>query len=58
LEVEEGRWKGVKGQDRFCTLCDTGSIENEYLVFIGCRWYGEIKVAHQILVLDLHDLFG
>jgi Reverse transcriptase (RNA-dependent DNA polymerase) len=57
LEVEEGRWKGVKRQDRVCTLCDSGSIENEYHVFIACRWYREIRVAHQILVFDLHDLF-
>jgi len=57
LEVEEGRWKGVKRQDRVCTLCDSGSIENEYHVFIGCRWYQDIRVAHQILVSDLHDLF-
>ncbi len=58
LEVEEGRWKGVKRQDRVCTLCDSGSIDNEHRVFIGCRWYGEIRVAHQILVSDLHDPFG
>ncbi|CAM6105413.1 unnamed protein product [Calypogeia fissa] len=57
LAVEEGRWKGVKRQDRVCTLCDSGSIENEYHVFITCRWYQELRVAHQILVTDLHDLF-
>ncbi|CAM6095001.1 unnamed protein product [Calypogeia fissa] len=57
LAVEEGRWKGVKRQDRVCTLCDSGSIENEYHVFIACRWYQELRVAHQILVTDLHDLF-
>ncbi len=57
LEVEEGRCKGVKRQDRLCTLCDSGSIENEYHVFIACRWYQEIRVAHEILVSDLHDLF-
>ncbi len=34
LEVEEGRWKGVKRRDRVCTLCDRGSIENEYHVFM------------------------
>ena len=58
LEVEEGRWKGVNRQDGVCTLCDSGSIENEYHIFIGCRWYQEIRVAYQILVSDLHDLFG
>ncbi|CAM6082359.1 unnamed protein product [Calypogeia fissa] len=36
---------------------DSGSIENEYHVFIACRWYQELRVAHQILVTDLHDLF-
>jgi hypothetical protein len=57
LEVEEGRWKGVRRQDRVCRFCDSGSIENEYHVFIACRWYKEIRVAHQILVSHLHDLF-
>ncbi len=57
LEVEEGRWKGVRRQDRVCRFCDSGSIENEYHVFIACRWYKEIRVAHQILVSNLHDLF-
>lgn len=57
LEVEEGRWKGVMRQDRVCRLCDSGSIENEYHVFIACRWYHQIRVAHQILVTDLHNLF-
>ena len=57
LEVEEGRWKGVRRQDRVCRLCDSGSIENEYHVFIACRCYIDIRGAHQILVSDLHDLF-
>lgn len=57
LEVEEGRWKGIRRQDRVCRLCDSGSIENEYHVFIACRHYEELRIAHQILVSDLHDLF-
>ena len=57
LEVEEGRWRGVRRHDRVCRLCDSGSIENEYHVFITCSWYHEIRVSHQILVHDLHDLF-
>jgi len=57
LEVEEGRWKGVKRQNRICRLCDSGSIENEYHVFISCSCYQQIRVAHWILVSNLHDLF-
>ncbi len=43
-------------KDSVCRLCDIGSIENEYHVFIACRWYEEVRVAHPILVSDLHDL--
>jgi hypothetical protein len=57
LEVEEGRWKGIRRHNRVCRFCDSGSIENEYHVFIACRWYQEVRVSHQILVMDLHDLF-
>jgi hypothetical protein len=57
LEVEEGRWRGVRRQDRVCRLCDSGSIENEYHVFIACGHYEEFRIAHQILVNNLHDLF-
>ena len=57
LEVEEGRWKGIRRQDRVCRLCDSGSIENEYHIFIACRYYEEFRVGHQVLVNNLHDLF-
>ncbi len=57
LAVEEGRWKNIDRRDRVCTTCDSGSIENEYHLFIACRSYLHIRVEHQILVQDLHDLF-
>ena len=57
LAVEEGRWKQIERKDRICTICNCGSIENEYHVFIACRAYHHIRVEHQILVNDLHDLF-
>jgi hypothetical protein len=57
LAVEEGRWKQIERKDRICTICNSGSIENEYHVFIACRAYLHIRVEHQILVNDLHDLF-
>ena len=57
LAVEEGRWKQIERKDRICTICDSGSIENEYHVFIACRAYVHLRIEHQILVDDLHDLF-
>jgi hypothetical protein len=44
-------------KDRICTIYNSGSIENEYYVFIACRAYHHIRVKHQILVNNLHDLF-
>ena len=57
LVVEEGRWKEIERKNRVCNICNSGSIENEYHVFIACRAYHHIRVEHQILVNDLHDLF-
>jgi hypothetical protein len=57
LGVEEGRWKQIERNDRICTIYNSDSIENEYHVFIACRAYYNIRVEHQILVNDLHDLF-
>jgi hypothetical protein len=47
----------VKRNYRVCRLFDIGSIETEYHVFIACGWYEKVRVAHQFLVSDLHDLF-
>jgi hypothetical protein len=57
LVVEEGRWKQIERKDRICTICNSGSIENEFNIFIACRTYHHIRVEHQILVNDFHDLF-
>lgn len=57
LAVEEGRWRGIERQHRTCRLCESLSIENEYHVFIACRTYHEVRIAHQILVQNLYDLF-
>jgi Reverse transcriptase (RNA-dependent DNA polymerase) len=58
LEVEQGRWKGIERKNRVCRLCDNSSIENEYHVFIACKFYEGVRVASQILVKDLYALFN
>jgi hypothetical protein len=57
LTVEEGRWKQIERKDRICTIYNSVSIENEYHVFIACRAYHHIRIEHEILVNNLHDLF-
>ena len=58
LRVEEGRWQGIARQNRICKLCDSSSIENEFHVFIACKFYSEVRVAYQIVAKNLYGLFG
>lgn len=58
LEVEQGRWKGIERKNRICELCDSSSIENEYHVFIACKFYEGVRLASQILVKDLYVLYS
>ena len=48
---------GIERKNRICRLCDSHKIENEYHVFIACKFYEGIRLASQILVKDLYELY-
>ena len=35
LTIEKGRYPGISRQNRICTVCNTGSVENEQHFFGG-----------------------
>jgi hypothetical protein len=39
LRIEIGRWKGEQLQDRTCTLCAKGEVEDEAHVLLDCSTY-------------------
>ena len=43
LHIETGRHTSTKPEDRICTLCNTGAIEDEIHTLIQCRMYDDIR---------------
>jgi hypothetical protein len=43
IGVETGRYKGIKFEDRLCTLCDANNVEDELHVLISCNFYSDIR---------------
>ncbi|KAL3677048.1 hypothetical protein R1sor_026996 [Riccia sorocarpa] len=59
LRVEEGRWLGISREDRLCTLCSLGKIENEHHALLVCPRYQSLRVEHGIpCFTDLRDFFS
>ncbi len=36
LEIETGRYSGVKPEHRFCRVCNLGAVEDEYHFLYSC----------------------
>ena len=43
LEIERGRYKRIKREDRLCKMCNENVIENETHYFFHCSKYNEIR---------------
>ncbi len=43
LEIERGRYKKVKREDRICTHCNKNQIEDEFHFFFKCSKYNNIR---------------
>ena len=42
LEVELGRWRGLKREERKCTECYSGEVEDVLYFLMRCKaWNGE-----------------
>ena len=46
LHIETGRHTATKHEDRTCTLCNTGAIEDEVHTLIQCNMYDDIRSEH------------
>ena len=58
LQVEVGRWSGLKREERKCTECDSGEVEDVKHFLMRCKaWNGEReelmeKMKKVVTVLD------
>ena len=43
LVIEVGRFTGVQEEDRLCTVCDLGDIENEFHFMFYCTTYDDLR---------------
>ena len=43
LEIETGRYKNLKREQRFCTICNCGAIEDQIHFAFYCSAYQEIR---------------
>ena len=43
LQIERGRYENVSREQRFCKLCNTGEVENEYHLALSCPKYEELR---------------
>ena len=53
LILEKGRYSGIPRQNRICTVCNTGSIENEQHFLLKCTAY---KFLREEFFLKLNRL--
>ena len=52
LQVEVGRWKDAALEERYCKLCQTEAIEDEFHFFMQCDKFIDIRTT---VYLDLHE---
>ena len=43
LELERGRYKGIKVEDRLCKMCDINEVEDECHTLIRCDLFSDIR---------------
>lgn len=58
LLIERGRYKNIDRNERFCTLCNDGSIETEFHFMMECALYRELrnKYLYSLLLLSNSNL--
>ncbi|CAB3979530.1 Hypothetical predicted protein [Paramuricea clavata] len=43
LQIERGRYENISREQRFCKLCNTGEVENEYHLALSCPKYEDLR---------------
>ena len=54
LRIETGRWRGLRREDRVCTICCDGEIEDTEHLILRCKVAGEERknVLEEMKKLD------
>ena len=43
LEIETGRYRGIKAEERICRLCELNQVEDEFHFLCNCTLYKELR---------------
>jgi hypothetical protein len=61
IAINEGRWNNIKREDRICSYCNKGEIEDEqHFIFICPTWSGFRRQLRQYRIFkqnSIQDLF-
>ena len=57
LRIETGRFRGEKVDDRLCTFCRSGAIEDEYHFLFNCPAYVQLREHLMEPIRTTHNLF-
>ena len=55
LEIEKGRHLNIPREQRFCTICADGAIEDEEHFLLKCKTYQHIRVKYQLTADNIFD---
>ena len=56
LQIERGRYENVSREQRFCKLCNTGEVENEYHLALSCPKYEcNVYTYCELIMNNLHE---
>ncbi|KAL3700010.1 hypothetical protein R1sor_018032 [Riccia sorocarpa] len=58
LNVEEGRWKNIPREDRICSVCTLGKVEDEYHTLLVCPGFSDLRESFHISATNLKELFA
>ena len=57
LNIETGRFRNIKLEDRICTLCDQQEVESELHFLFECSCYNHLRQPWLQNICNSHMLF-
>ena len=48
IALETGRYQNVPYEERLCTICNSGNIEDEFHCFMSCSAYNDLKALSHL----------
>ena len=58
LQIEMGRWQGIRREERLCKQCDSGVVGDVYHWMVECNAFGSAREPLLELMENLDDGFN